>query len=107
MLEKINDYFPVYAKPELSEHTSVINEPIQEKKEDEVEQGVVVTTHRKLSHSEFYERSPESKHSGSDKEEEEPSPKMGRARSEEGDREVDLSTTDKSEEARKAEKLIG
>lgn len=55
---------------------------MQEKKpEDEPEEGHSI--HRKMSHNEFYERSPRSK--DSDKEDEEHSPKIGRARSEFGD----------------------
>lgn len=61
MLEKIEDYFPLYVKPEESEAPSnpepnSIGKILGNEELDEEE----LITRRKMSHSEFYERSPKS-----------------------------------------------
>jgi phosphatidate phosphatase PAH1 len=64
VLEHIAQYFPLYTKPEGSEPS---NPPLSAQKDHH--DGEHIMTRRKLSHSEFYERSPQSSHSKEEDEE--------------------------------------
>ena len=86
MLEKIEDFFPACQKIELSDNSVVDPSSFKEKTLDKSD-GEGFQGRRKLSHSEFYERSPTSKKSNKDEEEEESLlfKSATRAKSEEGD----------------------